>query len=79
MLNEGVYFREWRENNPYEIMIPYKDIKKIRRYVFALMDIKIYYGDEKCEKFTVYRSKIWTKKIREFMKEAQKDEEVSKR
>ena len=36
------------------------------------MDIKIYYGDEKCEKFTVYRSKIWTKKIREFMKEAQK-------
>ena len=79
LLNEGVYFREWRENNPYEIMIPYKDIKKIRRYVFALMDIKIYYGDEKCEKFTVYRSKIWTKKIREFMKEAQKDEEVSKR
>ena len=26
LLNEGVYFREWRENNPYEIMIPYKDI-----------------------------------------------------
>lgn len=26
-----------------------------------------------------YRPGIWTKKIREFMKEAQKDEEVSKR
>lgn len=79
LLDEGVYFREWRENNPYEIMIPYKDIKKIRRYVFALVDIKIYYGDEKCEKFTAYRPGIWTKKIREFMKESKKGGEVSKR
>lgn len=28
LLDEGVYFREWREKNPYEIMIPYRDIKK---------------------------------------------------
>lgn len=79
LLNEGVYFREWREKNPYEIMIPYGDIKKVRRYIFVFVDIKIYYGDDKCEKFTAYRPGIWTKKIREFMKEAQKDEEVSKR
>ena len=42
------------------------------------MDIKIYYGDEKCEKFTVYRSKIWTKKIREFMKGTQRRGGVKK-
>ena len=79
LLDKGVYFREWREKNPYEIMIPYGDIKKVRRYIFVLINIKIYYGDDKCEKFIAYRPGIWTKKIREFMKEAQKDEEVSKR
>ena len=79
LLDEGVYFREWREKNPYEIMIPYRDIKKVRRYIWVLINIKIYYGDDKCEKFIAYRPGIWTKKIREFMKEAQKDEEVSKR
>ena len=67
LLDKGVYFREWREKNPYEIMIPYGDIKKVRRYIFVLINIKIYYGDDKCEKFIAYRPGIWTKKIRELM------------
>ena len=40
MLNEGVYFREWRENNPYEIMIPYKDIKKDKKVRFCVNGYK---------------------------------------
>ena len=62
-----IFFREDIIENPYELMIDYRNIKKAKRYMHLHGGMKIYMKDGRSEKFMVEQPKIWITKIRELM------------
>lgn len=67
LIESGIYFREDIIENPYELMIDYRNIKKAKRYMHLHGGMKIYMKDGRNEKFMVEQLKIWITKIRELM------------